>query len=184
LIRAQAKDEMKTANTILLLALLLVGCRNIHRNCATEEITYVERNWFDTGTLVLAHETNATDVLVLTIDVDNLIRDNKTEWPYRRLTERERVNLGGHMLCINADGGRGGYGLSLSPMQTVIGTNIEFTIRFYGSQDGNRRDGKETILVPVTGTSTGKVGYLTYRSEWRPNQVPEDTTRKLADPQH
>ncbi len=164
---------MKTANTILLLALLLVGCRSVQRSVGRKEITDFAHNWVGPGTLVLGDETNATEVLVLTIDVDDLIRGRETKWPYRKITKREQVDLGGRMLCINADGGRGGYGLSLSPSPSLIvrGTNIEFTIQYYGSQDGNRRDGKETIIVPVTGTSSGRLGHLTYKSEWRPNKV-------------
>ena len=176
--------KARTAYTLVAI-LFLVGCHHGVEVTKPVEILVQEPNWYYPGTMFPCDESNATDILVLTINVDDFIKSAATDWPYRRLTKREEYAGGGKSLGCHADGPRGGYGLSLlpSPLDAVSGTNIEFSIQYYGSLDGNRNEGKATITVPVNGPSSGRVEKLTYKSEWRPNKT-SDAIGAEAAPQH
>jgi hypothetical protein len=139
-----------------------------------------EPGWYNPGVLFPSDETNATDTLVLTVSVDGLFKGTETKWPYRRLTKREEYTGGGKSVGMSADGSSGGYGLSIlpSPLDAVTGTNIVFSVQYYGSHAGIRSESKASIVVPLGEASSGRVEKLTYKSEWRPNKTSESIAVK------
>jgi hypothetical protein len=171
-------DEMKTTAAILCSALMLAGCRSHDEPVdplAPVEIDESSPNWFAPGALVPAGPSDSTDLLTVTLEVEGLVRERKTEWTYRRLTQGEDRHYVSDHQTIIADGLTGGYALYLRSRLTRndLGTNITLSIQYHGSRDGIRQEGCETITVPMTGPSSGKVGHVTYKSEWRAVQSYE-----------
>lgn len=135
--------------------------------------------------LVMSDKTNATDILVLRISVKGLINKNVSEWPYLR----EPVQKGAHnrygtrrggTKSTCSDGGRGGYVLTLTPDPGggvyVVGTSIVFKVSCSGRIDGIPKGENTSIVIPVEGSSSGRVDGVTYQAEWKPNK-PSDATR-------
>jgi len=137
--------------------------------------------------LVMSDKTNATDILVLRISVKELINNNVSEWPYLR----ESVQKGdtqirrwgtrrGGAKSMCSDGGKGGNVLTLTPDPGggvyVVGTSIVFKVSCSGRVDGIPKGENTSIVIPVEGTSSGRVNGVTYQAEWKPNK-PSDATR-------
>jgi hypothetical protein len=111
---------------------------------------------------------DATDVLVLAIDVEDLCHNVRLEFPYRRLARNESPSPTKRALTLRNTAG-GGYSVSLEQVQpgAISGRNETMLVRYHGSADNRQIRGDVKIDVPLAGKGEGRVDQLSFKSRWR-----------------
>ena len=146
-VRLDENDMMTIVNKVIMTFAMMSAI--VFSVCASDSMAGASTSCSEASQsrLVMSDKSNATDILVLRITVDDLISSNMSEWPYLRepfhdghAQDKTRGSKRGGVKSTCADGGRGGYVLSLHPDPGfgvyVIGTSIVFKVSCSGRLDG------------------------------------------------
>ena len=118
-----------------------------------------------------ADESNATHRMKLTFLIKDNLAEQTHEYLFRVLDMPGDLGaeLSAELPEIAAYGGGGGYRLNIHPFPSSVfsSNHVSFEVIFNRVQNGNKTTIEEKVDVPLFEDTTGQVGLVQYRTQWK-----------------